>query len=134
MKKLLIIIFAFLISLTFVNQVKAEGVADEIMGQVGVGADSAQLGYESSIQMTIVGIINIVLSVVGIIFVALLVYGGFKYFNSQGQEEQAKEGMSIIMAAIIGLIIILLSYAITNFVVKKSQQAVLGGGVINVRD
>jgi heme/copper-type cytochrome/quinol oxidase subunit 2 len=134
MKKSLIIILIVLGLSILTLSAKAEGVASEIVGQMNVGASSAQLGSQASLQMTVIGVINIILSVVGIVFVALLVFGGFKYFNSQGQEEKAKEGMSVITAAIIGLVIILLSYSITSFVEKKTKQAVFSNGQINVRD
>lgn len=63
-------------------------------------------------------IINIALSLLGIIFILLTIYGGVLYMTSRGNEEQTKKGQKIITQALIGLIIILAAYAITYFIFK----------------
>ena len=63
-------------------------------------------------------IINIVLSLLGIIFIILTVYGGFLYMTARGNEEQTKKALSIITQSVIGLIIVLSAYAISYFVFK----------------
>lgn len=67
---------------------------------------------------TIVGnIINIVLSFLGILLLVYLVYAGFLWMTSSDSKgpEKAKE---MIRNAIIGLIIIVSSFAISNFVLN----------------
>lgn len=52
------------------------------------------------------------LSYVGVIFVALMVYGGFRWMLARGNEQEVERGKAIIRSAIIGLIITLASYSI----------------------
>lgn len=63
-------------------------------------------------------IIDIVLSMLGVIFVILSIYGGFLYMTARGNEEQTKKGLSIVTQALIGLIIVVSAYAISFFIFK----------------
>lgn len=69
-----------------------------------------------SIPGTIGRIIGAGLSLVGIIFFVLLVYGGFLWMTARGNEAQVKEAKDLITAAVIGLIVVLSAYAITAFI------------------
>ena len=88
-----------------------------------------EAGFESSgsgqQQLTsMVGlIINVLLSLLGIIFLVLIIYGGFLWMTSSGNEEQVKKAKTIIRDAIIGLIILLAAYAISRFVVDALVEA-----------
>ncbi len=62
----------------------------------------------------IVQIINFFLGFVGLIAFLMLVYGGFRYLASAGEAEMAKKGKQTISYAIIGIVIIALSYAAVN--------------------
>lgn len=69
--------------------------------------------------------INVFLAVVGLIAVAFLIYGGFRYMTSAGNEETAEEAKRIIQNAIIGLVVIILSYIIIAVI----ANALLTGSV-----
>jgi hypothetical protein len=62
------------------------------------------------------GIIQIFLSLLGIIFIGLLIYGGFLWMNARGNTEQVAKAMDLIKDAVIGLVIVAAAYAITYFV------------------
>lgn len=61
------------------------------------------------------------LSLVGILFFILTIYGGVLWMTSHGNSEQATKGLNTTIAAIIGLVIVLAAYAITNFVFKTVE-------------
>lgn len=61
-------------------------------------------------------VINILLSVLGIAFLLLMIYGGFIWMNSRGSEQEVARATNIIRNALIGLIIVIGAYAITAFV------------------
>jgi uncharacterized membrane protein len=63
-------------------------------------------------------VINVVLSVVGLISVAFLIYGGFQYVTSGGNDEQAEGGKKTIQNSIIGLVIVILSYVIIHVIIS----------------
>jgi hypothetical protein len=61
-------------------------------------------------------VINGALTLVGIIFLILAIYGGFRILLSRGESGDVKKGRDTIVFAVIGMVIILLSYGLTNFV------------------
>ena len=72
-------------------------------------------------------IINVVLSVIGIVAVIMIIYGGFKIATSAGAADKVKSGKDTIIYGIIGMVIALFAYAIVNFVLKS----VFGGSSTN---
>ncbi len=69
------------------------------------------------------GMLGTALSFIGVIFFALMVFGGFMWMTARGNDEQTKKAMGTITAAVIGLVIVLSSYAVTSFVFKSAQIA-----------
>ena len=61
-------------------------------------------------------IIRVALGLLGIVFVILVIYGGFMYMTSSGEADKVKKAKNIILYAVIGLLIIFTAYAITYFV------------------
>ncbi len=57
------------------------------------------------------------LGLLGAVFVVLMIYAGFLYMTAQGNEDQVEKAKTIIKNAVIGVVIISLAYAITNFVI-----------------
>ncbi len=64
-------------------------------------------------------IVSAVLSLVGIIFFILMLYGGFEWMTSRGKEDQTKKSLEIIWGGVIGLMIVLAAYAITMFMTSN---------------
>lgn len=52
----------------------------------------------------------------GLIALILVIFGGFKYMTSGGDQKAVESGKKTIMWAIIGLVVILLSFAIVRFI------------------
>lgn len=66
---------------------------------------------------TIVGnVIGTALSFIGIIFFILMVYAGILWMTARGNDEKTATAVQIIRAAIIGVIVIVGSYALTRFI------------------
>lgn len=70
------------------------------------------------IRMTIAKIIHKVLGFVGIIFFILILYSGFLWMTAGGNETKVEESKKYISRSVIGLIIILSAYSISNFVIE----------------
>lgn len=86
---------------------------------------------EISIATVAGGIIGVFLSVLGVIFVLLTLYGGYLWMNARGNQEQVTKAKDLITSAVIGLIIIIAAYAVTYFVLymlakNYFQSAVTG--------
>jgi len=70
-------------------------------------------------------IIQIALSFLGVIFIVLMVYGGYLWMTASGSEERVTKAKKLITAAIVGLLIVLAAYAITWFVVNQLSNQTL---------
>lgn len=77
------------------------------------------------VRVIVARIIKVFLGLLGIIFLVLLVLAGFKWMNSQGNEEEVKKAKDQITVAVIGLLIILAAYGITNFVTRAVYKTVI---------
>lgn len=73
-------------------------------------------------------VINVVLGVLGTIATVLIFYAGFLWMTAAGNDDDIAKAKSIMSAAVIGLVIILASYSISNFFVKSAYKAVQGTG------
>lgn len=61
-------------------------------------------------------VIKGILGVVGLIFLALVFFAGFKWLFAAGDETKLKEAQGTIMQAAIGLAIVLSAYSISVFI------------------
>lgn len=85
-------------------------------------------GYQEGDIGSITGkIINTALQLVGIIFLALMVYAGYLWMTAQGEESQIEKAQKIITSAIIGLVLTMSAYAITALITKKFNSPAEGG-------
>ncbi len=87
-----------------------------------VGSGSEE-GYAKANKTTVSEILGTAvkgfLSLLGIIFIILTIIGGTKYMTASGNEERAKEGLSTIRHAAIGLLIVISSYAMWTFILEN---------------
>jgi hypothetical protein len=90
------------------------------LGQKNLGSAQTAAGYQSTDIETLVGmVITTFLSLLGVIFLILIVYGGYLWFIARGDESKIEKARATITNSIIGLIIVLAAYAITYFVIDK---------------
>ena len=69
------------------------------------------------------------LTIVGLIFFILMVYGGFRWMTAKGNEENITKAKETIIAGVIGLIVILGAYTITTVIVTLTQNAAAPKGI-----
>lgn len=81
---------------------------------------------QSDPRMIIGRIIQIILSFLGVIALLLVMYAGFLWMTSNGDEDKITLAKKILKDAIIGLVIILSSWAITTFILSKLSAAING--------
>lgn len=75
---------------------------------------------------TVAAIINIALSLLGILAVAIIIIGGFTWMTAGGNEENVDKAKKWIFAGIIGLAIILSAYAIATWVINNLVAVTTG--------
>jgi ABC-type transport system involved in Fe-S cluster assembly fused permease/ATPase subunit len=97
-------------------------VVDDCPEETGIRCE------ESSLADIFVLVINWALGIAFIIAVIMLIYGGFRYILSAGNEEGAKTGRTAIFNALIGIVIIVLSYIVVQIVYRFISGNSGGGG------
>src|SRR5688572_15982041 len=104
--------FVVLLGLSFVVPVFAQTAGEnlDVIGtQAGIGG-GADL-------FTIIGrVINVALGFVGIVLLFMLLYAGYLWMTSEGDPKKVDAAKAMIRNAIIGLLIIVSSFAIVNFI------------------
>ena len=72
----------------------------------------------ADLEQSAIEIVQWLLSVLALVSVVMIIVGGFRWMFSSGNEERIDSAKKTISSAIIGLIIVLLSWAIITFVVS----------------
>jgi len=94
------------------------GVVDlQPLGEMGGGGDA------TAIITSVTVIISNLLSFLALIAVAIVIYAGVRMIVNFGNDDEYKSSKDLIIRALIGLLIIILSYTIINFILS-----VMGGG------
>jgi hypothetical protein len=93
-------------------------------------AAASKAGYKTTVSSTgINGFINnaiqIVLGLLGIIFIVLIIYGGITWTTAGGDETKVEQAQKTIKNSVIGLIIVIAAYAITYFVISAISSQTL---------
>ena len=86
--------------------------ADALRQKAGFEEYSQGEGVGKIIAIIIKGF----LSLLGVIFIILILIGGYNWMTAAGEEEKIKKAKDTLRRAIIGLLIVVSAYAITYFV------------------
>ena len=110
-----------LFSYPFLTPLQATGTKAELKNQLETaGYRSWGSAGEPNINADLASIVGIVmqtfLSLLGIIFIVLIVYAGYNWMTAGGSEDKVALAKNTLTRALIGLIIIIAAYAITYFV------------------
>ena len=110
-----------LLSIFFFTLVAFFGMADLVFAASLSGIEYAEgTGLGNTHPAVIVAkIIQIALGFLGIIAIALIIYAGFLWMTSNGNEDRIAQAKTILKNAAIGLVIILSSFAIASFILGK---------------
>ncbi|NQV90508.1 hypothetical protein HQ487_03835 [Candidatus Uhrbacteria bacterium] len=87
-----------------------------------------------NIAIIIARVIRVALTVVGIIFVCLVIYAGFLYLLARGEVEPIKKAKKVLQQSIIGLFIIFSAYSIASFILSRLLEAAFTGTASAVAD
>lgn len=109
--------------------VSAAGIGDAFSGQLDTAAGGA--GYNTTetgantVEQTIGMVIQVFLSIIGVIFLILMIYAGYSWMTAHGDEQKVTKAKETITASIIGLAIVIGAYAITYFIISKLTTGTL---------
>jgi Type IV secretion system pilin len=100
----------------------ADTPAPNTSDQYGINATAkmAQIDSGNTDITQVVGtVIKGALGLVGVVFLILMIYAGYLWMIARGNTEKVERSLDTIKAAIIGIIIVALAYAITDFVINQ---------------
>ena len=125
--KLLIIVFC----LIFVFAVQSQASTIETIN-AGLQNTRLEAGYPDPGSGPNVGFVSVwsvyvngFIIMMGVLFLILMIYGGWLWMTAQGKEEQVKKGKDIIIQASIGLLVVIVSRLIVEFLFTQFGQASL---------
>lgn len=87
---------------------------ESVGSEIGLG--------NADLKTTVLNIIRLLLGLMTLVAVVLIIYGGFIWLTAAGNEENVEKAKRIISAAVIGLIVILLAWAIVIFVANTTAN------------
>jgi hypothetical protein len=121
----------YLMSLAIVSLLVLPFLALPALAQSGnnlFGLNEVNNGLNNSLsnadpRVVIGRVINVALGFLGVIAVGIILMGGFKWMTAGGNEDKTAEAKKLMGAGIIGLVIILASWAIATFVINSLNNA-----------
>lgn len=84
----------------------------EASGLIAYGDDPIEIGGD---------VLAALLTLVGVVFLIFMVYGGFRWMLARGNEDEVKKAQRIIWGAIIGVFVIIAAYAITTIITNVTN-------------
>ena len=130
MKKL--IATTILSFLFFANPILAQTENTKI-GSTGIGtafenakevAKQGSFDNDATFDSMAGDIIQLALSVLGVLFVVFMIYAGYLWLTAAGNEQKVAKAKRIIFQSIIGLVLVIAAYTITYFIVSTFENQV----------
>ena len=101
-----------------------------LFAQIALAQTSFGLNYASAsdlgtrnLKETVFSIINIILGFLGIVAIVIILYAGLTWMTAAGNEEKVTKARSTLIAGIIGLAIVLASWALAQFILSSLMKA-----------
>ncbi len=117
-KNAIIISIVFIMAFFILGQVAVAAADENNTYGLGKTANTAfGEGLVEDAPSTIIGkVVGSALAFVGILFLILMIYGGITWMMARGNEQEVTKAKDLIIAAVIGLVIVLSAYAITAYI------------------
>lgn len=132
-KSLIIVLSIFIVSgfLICVNVDQALSAYD-FKEESGLSKTGEGLGYskemlsggEYMLPLKIGNVIEVVLAFVGVLFLILMIYGGYIWMMARGNEQETEKAKKIIQNALIGIVVVLAAYAITTYIALENRALI----------
>jgi cysteine-rich repeat protein len=111
------------------------GIASPVFAQQTVDLESfaQQAGFATGVDLTVViaRLIRTFISILGIVAVCFILYGGWLWMSSKGEPDKIRKAQQVVVNAAIGLALTLASFVIAQFVLSflaKSTGTISSGG------
>lgn len=116
--------FSFHLAETHAAPTLFESIKDAGLTTIGANAYGyANPNSPKPIGLILADAITIALEFLGIIFLSIIVYAGFRWLTAGGNDDNISKARGLIFNGIIGLIIVLSAYAVTIFIIENVVRA-----------
>ncbi|RLC38422.1 hypothetical protein DRH27_02290 [Candidatus Falkowbacteria bacterium] len=114
---IIIIFFVILLNVSFVDatEYNADGSIKKSSSPVELKNPLGGTG-PADVNKVIGQVINGVLGIVGSLALLMFIYGGFTWMTAAGSSEKVTKGKDILVWAVVGLIVIFMSYAFVRLI------------------
>lgn len=109
MKKLILLLTILLITLIAL-QVQAANWGLDALSQTGLP--------QGTPGAFIAKVVSYIMGFIGVVLIVVIIYGGFLYMTSRGNEKQLETAKNVLTYAIVGIVIVFASYIIARFVIS----------------
>ncbi|MBN2884447.1 hypothetical protein JXE04_00800 [Patescibacteria group bacterium] len=123
LQKIILFFTLFLLPLSFVSAQNTDEGTQKSLVETVSGPATTMFKTTGMSNFSLGSIIALViqgaLGLLGIIFLIIMVFAGYRWMTASGNEEAVKTSQKMITRAIIGLIIVLMAYALTYFIFNQ---------------
>jgi len=92
-------------------------------------------GYSPATELSFSEILGTVVSaflgLLGIIFIILMIYAGYNWMTAQGDEGKIEKARNTIIAAVIGMTVVVGAFGITSFITSRLVQNTQGSAPVD---
>lgn len=87
----------------------------------GLDTTANKLGYSKSVDTTVIvgNVIAGALGLVGLLFFGVMMYAGLRWMTARGNDELKEKAIHALQAAVLGLVVVILTYALTAFILGR---------------
>jgi hypothetical protein len=121
-------IFSAMLGFSFLFLPLIHVEAGDLLGAFGKGSNlekmatssgyNANEGNSDSLELKVALIIQAALGLLGVLFIVLTIYAGITWMTAAGNEESIKKAATTLKHNVVGLIIVLLAYVISIFIIR----------------
>ena len=100
------------------------GLLDSAAGEGGAGYVTTS---EYGLLQAVGGYLQVVLGLLGVGFLILAIYAGILWMTARGEPKDVKKAKDILTAGVVGLIITVSAYSLTEFVIWNANLGLWAG-------
>ena len=116
MKRFFIAVFLSLLLFLPMAAMADQYGLDTTAGAAGLGPGTK---FAQPIQTLIGNVIGAALAMIAVLFFILMLYGGILWMTAHGNTDQVTKAKDALIAATVGMVIVVAAYALTNFVFQS---------------
>lgn len=118
LKQALVVVALMVAAISVLNFLPSASAATDLIDTTtdNPALIAGRTGGATDLKQLVLTIVNYFLGFLGILAVIMVIFGGVTYVSSAGNDDAVGKAKKIIMYALIGIIIILISFVVVNAV------------------